>query len=161
MNERSTPPALLLRPGSTQPPFGRSPRPRVAILVSALGMGAGLIALASPAGMTSVTGWFGKPAPMTKPAYVDDFSSIDLSQLTTAASREKFLQRANTEYCTCGDIGCPRHTLAFCMKVDSECPRARAMLIDIRDEVTPRDPAPAPAVAPAMSATDSDSTSTR
>jgi len=91
---------------------------------------------ASPA-PAAPPGWFGRSIPLIIPPFVDQFPGIDLSKLS-ASLRERFLQRANTDQCTCGQAGCPRHTLAYCNRVDPECPRAKGLLIKLaRDLIAP------------------------
>jgi hypothetical protein len=81
-------------------------------------------------------GWFGKSTPLRVPPFVDQFRGIDLS-LLSAAQRERFIQRANTEFCTCGMTGCPRHTLAHCQQVDPTCPTVDKLLRKILTEIAP------------------------
>lgn len=78
------------------------------------------------------SGWFGRPSDLQVPPYIDRFEGLDLSALTPS-QRELFIHRANTELCTCGQSGCLRHTLGFCLKVDPGCPRAGGMLREIYD----------------------------
>jgi hypothetical protein len=94
-------------------------------------------------------GWFGSPLPLVVPPFVEEFPGVDLKSLT-AAGRERFLHRSNTEPCTCGQAGCARHTLAFCLKVDPGCPRARNALRKIVSEIlsTGAKTPPGPPVSP-------------
>jgi hypothetical protein len=85
-------------------------------------------------------GWFGHESRLGVPAFNDQFPGIDLSPLGPEA-RERWLQRANTEPCPCSQSGCLRHSLAFCFKVDPQCPLARRLLVEMMEKMTP--PAPA------------------
>jgi hypothetical protein len=63
--------------------------------------------------------------------YYADLPGFDLSLLSTR-QKEKFLQRVNSEMCTCG---CKNDTLARCTVNDPSCPVVRGMVQRVFDEV--------------------------
>ena len=89
-------------------------------------------------------GWFGTDRPLVVPPFVDEFPGVDIKNLTPP-ERERFLHRANTEPCPCGQGGCPHHTLGFCLKVDPGCPTARGALRKIATGIVAARPKTAPA----------------
>ncbi len=96
---------------------------------------------------TAASGWFGRATDFRIPAFSDSFPGVDLTVLTPAA-RERFLQRANTEPCPCGQSGCRMHSLAWCLKVDPGCPVALGQLQALAASLAPpRAPAAPPAAA--------------
>ncbi len=71
-------------------------------------------------------------APITAVAnYFTDLPGIDLAALQPR-QREKLLQRANSELCTCG---CKNDTLARCYVNDPRCPVVKGMVQKVYDEV--------------------------
>ena len=63
--------------------------------------------------------------------YYADLPGFDMSSLTPA-QKEKFLQRANSELCTCG---CKNDTLAKCYVNDETCTVVRDILKNVLAEV--------------------------
>ena len=63
--------------------------------------------------------------------YYLDLPGFDLSTLTPR-QKKKFLDRVNTEFCTCG---CPNDTIARCIVNDPSCKVARGLAEKILSEV--------------------------
>ncbi|MFQ5877073.1 MAG: hypothetical protein ACE5JH_05210 [Acidobacteriota bacterium] len=63
--------------------------------------------------------------------YYADLPGFDLSKLSRR-QREKFLQRVNSEMCTCG---CKNDTLARCHVNDPNCPAVKGLIQQVYDEV--------------------------
>jgi len=92
------------------------------------------------------SGWFGRSAPLMIPPFVGEFPGLDLSRLT-AAARERFIHRANTELCPSGKPSCTGHTIAMCYTMDAgACRPAKTLLEKILAELTPASAKPAPPV---------------
>jgi hypothetical protein len=62
--------------------------------------------------------------------YFTELPGIDQSSLTTR-QKEKFLQRVNSELCTCG---CRNDTLARCYVNDARCPVVKGMVQKVFEE---------------------------
>src|SRR5262249_55319978 len=77
--------------------------------------------------------WFPGGEGLYVPPYYDTFKGIDLSQLT-AAQKERFLHRVNTEFCSCNQTGCRRDTIAHCYVTDAACPRAPVRIREILEQ---------------------------
>ena len=79
----------------------------------------------------------GTPAPTNTASieavanYYTEIPGIDLKALD-ASARERFLQRVNSELCTCG---CKRDTLAHCRVNDPRCPVVKGLVQGVFDEV--------------------------
>jgi hypothetical protein len=63
--------------------------------------------------------------------YFTEFQGIELSALKPR-QREAFLQRVNSELCTCG---CKNDTLARCYVNDPRCPAVKGMVQKVYEEV--------------------------
>lgn len=63
--------------------------------------------------------------------YYVDLPGFDVQGLPQA-QREKFLQRVNSEVCTCG---CKNDTLAKCLVNDPKCPSVKGLVQTVYDEV--------------------------
>ena len=63
--------------------------------------------------------------------YYTEIPDFDLDVLTQR-QREKFLQRVNSEMCTCG---CKNDTLARCHVNDPKCPDVKGMIQQVYDKV--------------------------
>jgi len=63
--------------------------------------------------------------------YYTELPGFDLGKLTPR-QKEKFLQRVNSEMCTCG---CKNDTLARCQVNDPNCPVVKGMVQKVYDEV--------------------------
>jgi hypothetical protein len=71
-------------------------------------------------------------APITAVAnYFTELPGFDIKALTPR-QKEKFLQRVNSEICTCG---CKNDTLARCHVNDPRCPVVKGMVQKVYDEV--------------------------
>lgn len=97
---------------------------------------------------TSVS-WFSGGRGLFTPAFYDRFMNIDLSPLS-AEQRERFIHWVNTEFCTCGQRGCHRDTVANCYTNDTLCPRAPVRIRQVLERV--KQGAPLPGQAPPASA---------
>ncbi len=74
-----------------------------------------------------------------RPHYYSLLSGYDLSILTEG-QRKAFLERINTEMCTCG---CGNETLAYCYVNDPECPVVKARVAKIYEDIVGKPPPPA------------------
>ena len=63
--------------------------------------------------------------------YFRELPGIDLSTLTPK-QKQKFLDRVNSENCTCG---CPNDTIARCLVNDPKCPTVRGLAEKVLSEV--------------------------
>jgi hypothetical protein len=63
--------------------------------------------------------------------YFTDLPGIDVASLKTS-QKERFLQRVNSELCTCG---CKNDTLARCYVNDQRCPVVKGMVQKVYNEV--------------------------
>jgi hypothetical protein len=63
--------------------------------------------------------------------YFTELPGVDLASLRPR-QKEKFLQRVNSEVCTCG---CKNDTLAHCYVNDPRCPVVKGMVQRVLDEV--------------------------
>jgi len=63
--------------------------------------------------------------------YYLDLPGMDLSTLTPK-QRQRFLERVNKEFCTCG---CPNDTIARCLVNDPKCPTVRGLAEKILSDV--------------------------
>ena len=88
--------------------------------------------------------WFQGGTGMYVPPFYDQFKSLDLSSLSNS-ERERFLHWVNTEYCTCGQQGCRRDTIANCFTNDFRCPRAPLRIREILERVKKGETLPGPA----------------
>jgi hypothetical protein len=88
----------------------------------------------SPSSAPPIATWFAGGGELHVPAFYESFEGIDLTSLTPV-QRERFLHWVNTEFCTCGQQGCRRDTIANCIKNDALCPRAPVRLRQILDRV--------------------------
>lgn len=63
--------------------------------------------------------------------YYLELPGVDLSTLTPK-QKQKFLDRVNSENCTCG---CPNDTIARCLVNDPKCPTVRGLAEKVLSEV--------------------------
>ncbi|HXH27645.1 MAG TPA: hypothetical protein VNL37_01300, partial [Candidatus Polarisedimenticolia bacterium] len=63
--------------------------------------------------------------------YFTELPGVDLSSLRPR-QKEKFLQRVNSEVCTCG---CKNDTIAHCYVNDPRCPVVKGMVQRVLNEV--------------------------
>jgi hypothetical protein len=86
------------------------------------------------AGTIDTPSWFAGGEGLFVPPYYDTFKGLDLAGLGPV-QRERFLHWVNTEFCTCGQSGCRRDTIANCYVNDPTCPWAPVRIRKILEEV--------------------------
>jgi hypothetical protein len=72
-----------------------------------------------------------QPGITVRENYFLDLPGFDLSTLTPR-QKERFLERVNTEMCTCG---CPNDTIARCLVNDPACKTVRGLAEKVLSEV--------------------------
>ncbi len=115
--------------GAAPPPQG-TPGPAAPKGVTAPAPAGG----AGPAGTINTPSWFAGGEGLFVPPYFDTFKGLDLAALGPV-QKERFLHWVNTEFCTCGQSGCRRDTIANCYVNDPTCPWAPVRIRKILEEV--------------------------